>query len=160
MVIEGLELDFHVRRLHDLVDFAILLPANELPVLVCKLNLEPDLVMEGLCHAIRNQGWGWTASTIYLNHLELHYHIDGAANFGLQAVHFEAHTFEDYFRSRSDRDLFEEIRYLRSIQRCRRQQSVELYRQQPKRPDVVVTSLGLSENKVCLGGKATYKRHD
>jgi hypothetical protein len=48
MVVEGLELDFHVGSLHNLVDFAILLPADELPMFVGKFNLEPYLMVERL----------------------------------------------------------------------------------------------------------------
>lgn len=48
MFVERLELDLDVCRLHDLVDFAVLFPAYELPVLICEFNLEADLVMEAL----------------------------------------------------------------------------------------------------------------
>jgi len=48
VVVESLELDLDIGSLHDLVDFAILLPADELPVFVRELNLETNLVVEGL----------------------------------------------------------------------------------------------------------------
>ena len=48
VVVEGLKLDLDVGRLHDLVDLAILLAADELAVLVSELNLEAYLVMIGL----------------------------------------------------------------------------------------------------------------
>ena len=48
MFIERLELDLYVRSLHDLVDLAILLAADELAVLVSELDLEAYLVMIGL----------------------------------------------------------------------------------------------------------------
>lgn len=48
MVIEGLEFDFGVGRLHNLVDFAIFLAADEFTMFVGQLNLETDFVMERL----------------------------------------------------------------------------------------------------------------
>ena len=48
VLVERLELDLNVRRLHDLVNLAVLLTANEFAVLVRKLDLEADLVMESL----------------------------------------------------------------------------------------------------------------
>jgi hypothetical protein len=48
VVIESLELNFDIRSLHDLVDFSVLLPTYELPVLIGQLYLESDLVMESL----------------------------------------------------------------------------------------------------------------
>lgn len=48
MVIESLEFYLHVRRLHDLVDLAILLTANELAMFIGQLDLETYLVMERL----------------------------------------------------------------------------------------------------------------
>ena len=48
MLIESLELDLDVGRLHNLVDLAILLAADELAVLVSELDLEAYLVMIGL----------------------------------------------------------------------------------------------------------------
>ena len=48
MVVERLELDLHIGCLHDLVDLAILLPADEFAVLIRELNLEANLVVEGL----------------------------------------------------------------------------------------------------------------
>lgn len=48
MLVKRLELDFRVRRLHDLVDLAVLLPADELAVLVGQLKLEADFMVEGL----------------------------------------------------------------------------------------------------------------
>ena len=48
MLVEGLELDLHIGCLHDLVDLAVLLPADEFAVLVRKFDLEADLMMESL----------------------------------------------------------------------------------------------------------------
>ena len=48
VLIERLEFDLDVSGLHDLVDFAVLLAANELPMFIGEFNLEADLVMEGL----------------------------------------------------------------------------------------------------------------
>lgn len=48
MLIKRLELDFDVGRLHNLVDFTVLLSTYELAVFVRELDLEADLVMEGL----------------------------------------------------------------------------------------------------------------
>ena len=48
VLVEGFKLDLDICGLHDLVDFAILLPADELSMLVSELNLETNLVMEGL----------------------------------------------------------------------------------------------------------------
>ena len=48
MVVKRLELDLHVGRLHNLVDFAVLFATDELAVLVSKLDLEAYLVVEGL----------------------------------------------------------------------------------------------------------------
>ena len=48
VVVESLELDLDIRHLHNLVDFAILLAANELAVLVGELDLEANLMVEGL----------------------------------------------------------------------------------------------------------------
>ena len=48
MLVERLELDLDVGRLHNLVDLAILLAANELAMLISELDLEAYLVMEGL----------------------------------------------------------------------------------------------------------------
>ena len=45
VVVEGLKLDLDVSRLHDLVDLAVLLATYELAVLVCKFNLEADLMV-------------------------------------------------------------------------------------------------------------------
>ena len=52
VVIEGLELDLDVGGLHDLVDFAVLLSTDKLAVLVGELDLEADLVVEGLLRRI------------------------------------------------------------------------------------------------------------
>jgi hypothetical protein len=132
MVVEGLELDFNIRSLHDFVYFAILLATDEFTVFVCKLNLESDLMVEGLQSISEMKEEATNVRISYLNHLELHYHVDSRPNFLLEAVHFETHAFEHHFRPRSDRDLFEEIRHLRGIQRRRGQQGVELDRQEPK----------------------------
>ena len=48
MLVEGLELDLHIGCLHDLVDLAVLLATNELAVLIGKLDLEANLVVEAL----------------------------------------------------------------------------------------------------------------
>ena len=48
VLVERLELDLDVGRLHNLVDLAILLAADELAVLVSELDLEAYLVMIGL----------------------------------------------------------------------------------------------------------------
>lgn len=48
VLIERLELDLDIGGLHDLVYLAILLAADELTVLVGKLNLEAYLVVESL----------------------------------------------------------------------------------------------------------------
>ena len=48
MLVERLEFDLDVGRLHNLVDLAILLAADELAVLVSELDLEAYLVMIGL----------------------------------------------------------------------------------------------------------------
>jgi hypothetical protein len=48
IVVERLELDLDVGRLHDLVEFAVLLARDELAVFVRELDLEPDLVVERL----------------------------------------------------------------------------------------------------------------
>lgn len=48
MVVERFKLDLHICRLHDLVDFAVLLSADELAVFVGELNLKSDFVMESL----------------------------------------------------------------------------------------------------------------
>ena len=49
MLVERLELDLDIRRLHNLVDLAVLLATDEFTVLIRELNLETDLVMESLC---------------------------------------------------------------------------------------------------------------
>ena len=46
--VESLKLNLHVSSLHDLVDLAVLLPADEFAVLIRELNLEANLVVEGL----------------------------------------------------------------------------------------------------------------
>ena len=46
--VERLELDLDVSGLHNLVDLAVLLPADEFAVLIRELNLEANLVVEGL----------------------------------------------------------------------------------------------------------------
>lgn len=48
VVVESLEFDFDVRSLHDLVNLPILLATDELSMLVRKLDLEANLVMERL----------------------------------------------------------------------------------------------------------------
>lgn len=48
MVVERLECDFDVGHLHALVDFAGLLAADKLTVLVGKFELETDFVVETL----------------------------------------------------------------------------------------------------------------
>ena len=48
VVVEGFELDLDVRSLHDLVNLAILLAADELSVFIGQFDLEAYLVMEGL----------------------------------------------------------------------------------------------------------------
>lgn len=48
VIIECLELDLHVGRLHNLVDLTILLPTDEFAMLVGQLDLEADLMMKGL----------------------------------------------------------------------------------------------------------------
>ena len=48
VLVERLELDFHIRGLHDLIDLAVLLAADKLAMLVGQLNLEANLVMECL----------------------------------------------------------------------------------------------------------------
>lgn len=48
VVVEGLEFDLCIGGLHDLIDFAVLLAADELSVFICELDLEADLVVEGL----------------------------------------------------------------------------------------------------------------
>ena len=48
MLVERLELDLDVGRLHNLVDLAILLAADELAVLVSELDLEAYLVLKRL----------------------------------------------------------------------------------------------------------------
>jgi hypothetical protein len=70
--------------------------------------------------------------TTDLNDIELHNHVDGRTNFLLQPVHFEAHAFEHHFGTRSNRDLFYEVRDLRGIQCRRGQQRIELDRKEPK----------------------------
>ena len=46
--VESLKLNLHVSSLHDLVDLAVLLATNELAVLIGKLDLEANLVVEAL----------------------------------------------------------------------------------------------------------------
>ena len=46
MVVESLELDFNVSRLHDFVDLAILFATDELAMLVGELYLDTNLVVE------------------------------------------------------------------------------------------------------------------
>jgi hypothetical protein len=48
VVVECLKLYLDVRGLHDLVDFPILLAADEVPVFIRQFDLEANLVMEGL----------------------------------------------------------------------------------------------------------------
>jgi len=48
VVVERLKLDFDIGRLHDFVDLAVLLSADEVAVFVRQFNLEADLVMEVL----------------------------------------------------------------------------------------------------------------
>lgn len=48
VIVERFEFDFHVRRLHDLIDLPVLLATDELAVFVCELDLEAYLVVEGL----------------------------------------------------------------------------------------------------------------
>lgn len=100
MIIERLEFDLDVRRLHDFVDLAVLLPADELSVFVGKLNLEPNFMMESLRESINH------ASNAYrrrlcriadLDNIQLGNHIDGCTNFVFKAVHLKAHALEDDF---------------------------------------------------------------
>ena len=46
--LKGLKLDFDASSLHDLVELAILLAADELAMLISKLNLKSNFVMESL----------------------------------------------------------------------------------------------------------------
>ena len=48
LIVERLELNFGVCHRHDLVDLAVLLPADKLPMLIRELQLEANLVLEGL----------------------------------------------------------------------------------------------------------------
>ena len=48
VIVESLKFDLDIRRLHDFVNLAVLLPRDELPMLVGKLHLEADLVVECL----------------------------------------------------------------------------------------------------------------
>ena len=48
MLVECLELDLDICRLHDLVNLAVLLATNELAVLIGELDLEANLMVETL----------------------------------------------------------------------------------------------------------------
>lgn len=48
VVVEGLKLDLHVRRLHDLVDLAVFLATDKVSMLVGEFDLELDLMAERL----------------------------------------------------------------------------------------------------------------
>ena len=49
VVIERFELDLHICCLHDLVNFAVLFTANELPMLVCQFDLKANFGVIALC---------------------------------------------------------------------------------------------------------------
>ena len=48
MVIERLELDLDICRLHNFVNLAVLLSTDEFPMFICEFNLEANLVMKSL----------------------------------------------------------------------------------------------------------------
>lgn len=56
MFIECFKLDLDIGGLHDLVNFAVFLPADELTMLVGELNLEANLMMERLTKVGRKSG--------------------------------------------------------------------------------------------------------
>ena len=58
MIVQGLELDLDRRVRHDLVELAVLLPTNELAVLISKLKLKTDLCLESLRIQVTHQQRG------------------------------------------------------------------------------------------------------
>lgn len=48
MVVESFKFDFHIRSLHDFINFAVLLATNKFSVFVGQLDLKTNLVVEGL----------------------------------------------------------------------------------------------------------------
>jgi hypothetical protein len=56
----------------------------------------------------------------YFNHIEIHDHTDGGANFVFQAMHFKAHALKHYFSSGSDGYLFQKVGDSARVQSCRR----------------------------------------
>ena len=51
VIVQRLEFDLDVAGLHDFINFSVLLPANELAVLIRKLDLETNLVLVDLSEA-------------------------------------------------------------------------------------------------------------
>jgi hypothetical protein len=143
VVIERLKLDLDACRLHDLVHLAVLLAADELLVLVRKLDLEPDFVVEAL------------------DEVQFKHHCHGRPDFLLDAVHLEAHSLEDDLRTSCARDLLEYQRNLVGVEGRRREQWVELNREQPKGCNIVAASLS-TEVSLCKGSsrKTTDQLHD
>lgn len=102
VVVECFELDLHIGRLHYLVDFAILLAADEFPVFVGKLDLEANFVVEGLqgprVARVRDRVER-IRGVAYLDDIQLHDHVDSCPHLVLESMQFKAHALEDDFSS-------------------------------------------------------------
>lgn len=55
MIVESFEFYFHIRSLHDFIDFAVLLAADKFSVFVGELNLKSNLVVKGLKNKLEIQ---------------------------------------------------------------------------------------------------------
>lgn len=99
VIIERLELDLDVGRLHNLVELAVLLARDEFSVLVRELNLEADLVMERL------------------DEVEFENELDRFPDFGFETMKLETVTLEHGFGAARDADVPQDGRNLSGIDR-------------------------------------------
>lgn len=142
VVVERLELDLDVGRLHDLVELAVLLARDELAVLVGELDLGADLVVESLfatAHQLPSPPR--RATRTHLDELELEHEMDRRPDFSFEAMQLEAIALEHGFRARGRGDVAKNGRNLRRVDRRRGHEDVERDGEEPKTRDVELARL-------------------
>lgn len=145
VVVEGFKLDLDVGGFHDLVELAVLLARDELAVFVGELDLEADLVVEGLRILPRSVRFFVTSlrkkENTHLDKVELQHQLHRLPNLRLQPMKLEAVTLEDGFGAGSNADVAKDGRDLSGVDRGRGHEDVEGDGEEPEGGDVELAGL-------------------
>ena len=117
MVVERFEFDLDVGGLHNLVDFAVLLATDELPMFIGELDLEANFMVERLANQLNREKCSTMIANLY--DVQFHDHVYCSPYFMFETVHFETHALENNLGACRVRNLLQQLGHLRWSKRSR-----------------------------------------